>query len=1138
MKRVIAALLAAVLSLCLQPGPAFAQQDETGTIRIVVVDQTTKSPIELARVVLDGPVVTSELTDKKGEVIFTDVPDGIYRARVLDRGYQSITSSSFEVINGNYVTVSVALALSTELKIIGTVTAHSDAAISSSSIGPDSAQRKLSSDLADALNKLSGVSVQTSSDDSDSEQTISLEGHDASQTALTLDGIPLNAPGSAGNLGMFASDLFMGAGVRMGPQLGGLGGGVNFTTLEPTLSYESYLSMAAGTRGRYNYSLAETGSDGKLGFAVMAVDRVNPSWLDGLTYRDASGLDYDHDGDSTIGGEFAKFRYEVSDSQTVSGMFLGSDRSTEIACSRIQNGVPCGYGPGNYSYGSVGLFSLTDDVLTGNGTSIQTSLYSMSSTSLNDELARYVDGVASPIGSSGLNQTKGFTLSATLPAAQRHTISVLAYGSWGSQQTFPINAAGEPYYTNDQHSSYTAAQVTDSIHSNSHLTLLASAGLTQATGGFGGTLASAGATWHPNKRDTYSLSYALTGSPATSTRSTLLSDPDNLRFTCDGSDSVAFGNAPGASPEASSSSSTRVAYTHAISGGSVTVQLYRQVQNNVLLPADVNGSILVNNGTLTPSYLAAVQEIFQSPAGCGATTPFSPSQLYFSTPIAGVERLYQGGSITGYVTLGNLVLQPFYDETVSQAISNSPYIDNPYSITVSGQQLPNVPLQRWGVVADYKAPRSAVEWLADAQYSGRNNPNNLPAYTQFDAAVNTLFTSGSLTLAATNIFNTDAGVFSSVQGAIPYYTASGFTVPTLARPLVPRSYAVTYSVKFGPGALGNTHLAQNIEPRGDGRYGGGPGGRGPGGGGFRSAITPLPTSPPADPFAVSDNGELCPADSHAMAIALAAQLKAYVAQIEAAKTAAGYPATMPAPQIPNVTVTYHGLGNTYALTISPHFQNETSGTLASQELANAAARAAQPNGQQRGRGGAFRVFIGCLPMHIAQTADVQARQLYQPPSTTFGFPPITFEPSVGLYAVPRTPQAGQESFRVYTLPSTPPKDPFEVRTAAECTGDVRNTSTEALAELRAYFTSGTPPRLWTITAHTAKNGTWYELNPGDAGLVFPLLFCGHIASGTPQDVVGKGWDGMMQPELNYNPAWGLYLIRPQPRQGENPPPPR
>ena len=63
MKRLLAAVFAAAV-MSFAPLGASAQQDDSGEIRIVVVDQTTKAPIELARVVLDGPVVTSEFTDK------------------------------------------------------------------------------------------------------------------------------------------------------------------------------------------------------------------------------------------------------------------------------------------------------------------------------------------------------------------------------------------------------------------------------------------------------------------------------------------------------------------------------------------------------------------------------------------------------------------------------------------------------------------------------------------------------------------------------------------------------------------------------------------------------------------------------------------------------------------------------------------------------------------------------------------------------------------------------------------------------------------------------------------------------------------------------------------------------------------
>ncbi len=62
-----------------------------------------------------------------------------------------------------------------------------------------------------------------------------------------------------------------------------------------------------------------------------------------------------------------------------------------------------------------------------------------------------------------------------------------------------------------------------------------------------------------------------------------------------------------------------------------------------------------------------------------------------------------------------------------------------------------MPLQKAGIVFDYKAPRSILEWLADAQHVGSNNPNNLPAYTTYDAGVTAQLTRGTLTLAASNI---------------------------------------------------------------------------------------------------------------------------------------------------------------------------------------------------------------------------------------------------------------------------------------------------------------------------------------------------------------------------------------------------
>lgn len=1105
---------AAVLALCCAPFLASAQS-ESGSIRIAVTDLDGKTPLALARVLLDGPVIASEVTGANGQVLFTDVPDGIYHARIAKRDYQVITSAPFEVIDGRAVTVTVKLAPDTDLKVIGEIVARSSASISTSAIGPDSAQRKLSNDLADALNKLSGVSVQTSSDDSDATQTISLDGQDASQTQLSLDGIPLNAPGTAGNLGAFATDLFTGAAVHHGPQAGGLAGGVNFSTLQPTLSWQSQVSIATGSNGRYNYGFGETGSFGRLGLALQSTYRLNPSLVDGMRYLDASGLDYVHDGDASISGNLAKLRYQFNDSQTLSGTFLSSARSTNIACLRISQAIPCGIGPGNTSDGSVQLYSLTDNALVGE-TTIQASVYSSTFGMLNDQLNRYVDGVAQPIGFSTLSQNRGYTLNATLPARERHTISIQSYGSWGEQRTTPLVAQANPYYNAQQSTNYSALQLTDTIHSNDKVTLNESFGLSRSTNAQSSALGSLGVTWRPTARDSYFATYALGGVAGAASRATTLTDPQSLRFDCNGN--VAYGNAPGDQPGPSSSISERLGYTRSLHGGSVSLQVYRQVQNGVVAPVQVNGSVLAAQGVLSPAYLAAVGALYASPAGCNSAAPFSASQLYFSSPVGGVRRVYEGGSLSGFISFGNLVVQPFWNLNVAKLASNDPRIDNPFSITVSGEQLPNVPLQRGGLVLDYKAPHSALEWLADAQYTGKNNPNNLPAFTTFDAAVSAQLAHGSLTFAANNITNAFAGTFTSPENALPYTTQNGIAIPTLARPLQPRSYSVTYTARFGQGVSNAPSAAPSLASHGP------RGGRGPGG--FRSAITPIPSSPPADPFGLQQASPLCTADTQAAATRLSSELKGYVAAIEAARGANGYPATMPAGAFDDATVTYHGLGSTYALTIAPKFASAAQAhTLASTLVASTGA-AANPTAA-RTRGGIFRVFFGCMQLHAASSDDVTTRHLYEAGGGAFARP-IVFMPAVGMYIETRPPQTGRESFRVYALPSSPPANPFEIRGGAgSCTSDLKNTATEALGDLRAYFAKGTQPRLWTIAAHTAKSGTWYELDPGDPSVIPALLMCGRVAAAQPAEIVARGWDGALIPSLNYTPSLGLYLVRPQ-----------
>ena len=209
--------------------PASAQSSsDTGIIQITVKDAAAQQALSDARVFLLGPTVASALTTKSGIVKYTDVPSGIYRVRVSKSGFTGVTSAAFEVLGNKQVAVDVdlgtqkpATAQTTTtnsadtggLKIIGSVRAR--VTVSTTDVDDSSAVRRISDSLTDALSTIGGVDVTQDSNDPNAPQTISLRGRDESQTAVTLDGIPLGAPGAATNLRSVNTDLFSGAGVEL-----------------------------------------------------------------------------------------------------------------------------------------------------------------------------------------------------------------------------------------------------------------------------------------------------------------------------------------------------------------------------------------------------------------------------------------------------------------------------------------------------------------------------------------------------------------------------------------------------------------------------------------------------------------------------------------------------------------------------------------------------------------------------------------------------------------------------------------------------------------------------------------------------------------------------------------------------------
>jgi len=949
--RGLAPLIALVFLLA--STSASLAQSSTGEIQLTVNDAANDKPLENVRTFLLGAQTANALTNASGAITFTDVPIGIYRVRVQLRGYDAASTREFDVLPDRAVHVKIRLSqrvagaasgangttasgststADSNLKVIGTVEARAKISITTTDIGADSPIRRLSDSLTDALDKLAGVSVTTDATDPNSPVQISLNNQDESQTALTLDGIPLSAPGSAGNLRGIGTDLFSGSSVSFTPTAGGLAGGVNFSTLAPTQALQIRANGTTGTYDRSNYSFAATGSLDRVGFVVQHTDRWSNSPLTFRDYEDQSGLTYDHGGDSVSESDLVKLRYTLGDERTsITASALDTNRLAYQICAQDVTVLPCGSGPNNDNYGRYALAYASIQSLVGN---VQTnvSAYANSGTSYTNDLNRYVLALdpgapdptnpndyaptLDPSASYGDTLTRGVAYSSSL-AQGNHTFSFS--GSTYSAVNTSTPTAGSQYvtaYTNA--ASSTRYQFSDAIKSNDQLTLAPSLSFADTTGVGGSFLGGMSATWRPKLRDTYALSVNVGSSQPNLSAEQSFSDPVSARFNCGAQTAVVSG--PGDTGKGSPQSATAInaTWAHQFNGGaSVSVAAYSQVQSGQLIGAliDEPASYYAAAGA---GYLSTLYAAYRSPTVCGPQAP-TPT-VYVQEQVAGTRRLYQGFNATGRFELSPYVaLLPSYSLNLAVLEAASSRLDDGPSTTIVGAQLPNRPIHKGNLTLDGLLPRSGIELLANAQYVGANNQQNLGSYVNFSFGVSHRFGPGQLTLFENNAFNAYAGVFATDGYARALPLSGGGFYDTAATPLTPRTIFASYAVAIGgpaPGPSfrqfqrGSSRLAQAPAPEASPsaapvRFG-------------RFQSNPPP--PGTDPLSLATARETCDADAQTQAKPLYDGLRAYVAAYEKGAKPTDVAAVTIVPH-----KTAAGSSVAYFLEVRPHFARPPGG---------------------------------------------------------------------------------------------------------------------------------------------------------------------------------------------------------------------
>lgn len=768
---------------------AGAQSEQSGYVVVTVTDASTGKPIDNAQVfLLGGDMPESSLTNARGLLIFQEQP-GMYRVQAKADGYSDSASTEVDVSEGGRVDVAVALVPT--LPTIASVVARGHVGVTSQSIDANTPQRKVSQSLLDALGKIAGVDIENQLYGSDSAFNISLHGADASQTAYSIDGVQVRGPAAQAMSGL--QDLFAGSSVNFSPGAGSPAGVVGFWTAQPTKLWTYHFTGVAGNYADTLGSWTVSGSVGKAGFVAEHAASGQDYPLDGSFFADSTGAAYVHQGGFSRRNNMFKAALSLSPVTSVKySVFEGSNTQSGI-CSSDVTLLPCGFGPGEISQGDNLMQTLNLSSIAGH---LQFNVFATSGNYRNtsSDPNRAVNGVRVPFSSSGAYPwwTGGVYVSSS---ARRHTISGGAYTS-ESSSSFASTYNAVSTVSNSRDERYGSLWLGDKVKSNDKLAIDYTASQASGTGAGSSFEFYASGTWQPRTADVFTLGAGIGSAQPAPVFGSLVGDPLTAQYDC--FNHSVFVNGPGDQATHQSSLQYNAGWRHTWKRGQLTFNAYRNTFGGqgifASVPFGAEPASIFPNGPA--AYLASLQGVWSQPTECGST-PFDPSRVYVSQYVSGLNQVNQGFTIGGRFELSRtLALFPEYAISSAALSSLDPRLQFPGSYFSAGTQLPHHPLRTAGLTVDGLFPRKTVEWLLNAQFTGANNWQNLPAYTVYNAGVILKLQRGSLRLFESNVFGTHTGLFTTYQGINPIAVQGGGSFALSTTPLPPRQFNVEYDVRW------------------------------------------------------------------------------------------------------------------------------------------------------------------------------------------------------------------------------------------------------------------------------------------------------------------------------------------------------
>ena len=784
---------AAILAAVLFAAPALAQSAPS-ELEIRVHDGAGR-PVADARVFISGPLSMSVLTPADGIVRFSDVDPGLYGLRVVRRDFDVVEQRDVEILAGRRRIIEVTLSRSSRtaaaaspaepLKVIGRVSARP--AIDSFDVDVDEGKpiRRISENLADALDKIAGVTVLQAQDGN--TLTISLRNGQASNTTSTIGGSPVTGAAGA-TLRAVAADLSTGVSVDSTSSIASIGGAVNFRTLEPSRTWQLQTSLSYGSLERSSAQFSASGSLKKLGIAAQHAVRGGDNQLTGLTFADSSGEAYVHDGSSYRIGDFVKLRYPVGSHFNVTAQYLRAVTESSPLCTRYVTNVPCGFGPAGRNEAFANLVSFGVQGQIGNVTATGTFSHT-GYNGVDDQSGRRLIGVPAPYVSTTTQQSTNFAVYATL-ALGRHTLLANLGSSTGSGLTTASGAYGgvSPYRLLNAY--YILG---DTIKLSDKYSVTIADGLNETlTEKF--NAADIRLLFTPNRRESISIGTGVYNGGTARFQGGFFSDPAIAIYNCAG-DTVLV-DAPSDPPQAGIFRSYSIGYDRRGKLGSIRVAAYQTESRGGSMDGLYPLSAF-RTSPLPAGYLDAISTIWNSPLVCGGKT-FDPSHVFASSLISGAGSRNRGLDASGQLSVGRAVIvQSSYSIAQAVLAASDDRLLAPGSPYTLGGQLPFRPLHRASLLVDAVQPRAKLEWIANAAWTSGNNGGGLKPYVLVSGGVTWTAVRGRVSVFANNVLNAESSPFATNQFAQPFQLRGGgqyFPVPT---PLAPRSITVLYAARLG-----------------------------------------------------------------------------------------------------------------------------------------------------------------------------------------------------------------------------------------------------------------------------------------------------------------------------------------------------